>query len=138
MKDLGLTSFYIHRKVESIFEGDNLRYLTELRGSHFSRFFYNKPTILINEIGRFLSFYSPALYFGQSILIIFFPFWLMGIIDLIKNKKAKVFLILFLAGIPVYLIDQRSFIFTLPIFLVYAYITYLGLKEVIKKWQRRE
>ncbi len=138
MKELSLIPFYIQRKVESIFTGDNLRYLTELRGSQFSRLFYNKPTILVNELGRFLSFYSPTLYFGQYFLIILFPFWLLGIIELIRKRNIKVFLILFLVGIPVYLIDQRNLAFLSPIALVYLYLVYLGARTVIKKWQKQK
>lgn len=119
-----------------IFEGNNLRYLTELRGSQFSRFFYNKPTIIIYELGRFLSFYSPLLYFSESFLIIFFPFWLIGIIEILERKNWKVFIILFLAGIPVYLTDKRDFISILPIGIVYAYIAFVGLKFVFKKWRK--
>lgn len=133
MNQISLIPFYIQRKLELLFTGDNLRYLTELRGSPISRIFYNKPTILLNEIGRFLSFYSPIIYFGQSILIVLFPFWLIGVVDLIKRKRIKVFVLLLIVGIPVYLIDQREIIFVLPIALIYIYIIALGIKKVLKR-----
>lgn len=133
MNQISLIPFYIQRKLSLIFTGDNLRYLTELRGSPLSRFFYNKPTILLNEIGRFLSFYSPVLYFGYGVLIVLFPFWLIGIFDLIERKRIKIFILLFIVGIPVYLIDQRDLIFILPIALVYLYIVYLGIKRIFKR-----
>ncbi len=132
MNQITLIPFYIQRKIELLFTGDNLRYLTELRGSTISRLFYNKPTILMNEFGRFLSFYSPNIYFGWSILIVFFPFWLIGLVDLIKRKQVKIFILLLILGVPVYLIDQRDLIFVLPIAIIYVYITYLGLKKIFK------
>jgi len=124
-----------------IFEGDNLRYLTELRGSPLSRLFYNKATILLNEFGRFLSFYALRYYFGPLFLIIFFPLWILGITDLIMRKKWKIFVMLLLAGIPVYLFDKRELLFLAPIALVYLYIAGAGLIyliKLIKKWQNKK
>ena len=119
-----------------IFSISNLRFIHELRGSPLSRFFYNKPTILLDEFGRYLSYYSPRFYFAEVFLIIFFPFWLAGIVELITRKNWKIFAALFLAGIPVYLIDKKDFISFLPIGVVYAYITYVGLKFVTKRWRK--
>lgn len=124
------------RDFSIIFKGDNLRYLVELRGSQFSRIYYNKVSILLFELGRYLSFYSPRIYFAESFLIVFFPFWLLGIFRLILNKNWKPFLYLILAGIPVYLIDKRDLISTLPISVVYAYITYVGIGYIFNKWQK--
>lgn len=126
------------RSLSIIFKGDNLRYLTELRGSPLSRLFYNKATILLDEFGRFLSFYGLRSYFGPSIFVFLFPFWLIGFIEIIRDKRWRVLLTLFLAGIPVYLVDKREFISLVPITIVYMYITYLGFVFLTKKWLNKK
>lgn len=126
-------SFYVARKIDSVFSGDNIRYVIELRGSEFSRVFYNKGLILINEFFRFLSFFSPNLYFKYGLLIIFFPFWFLGIIKVIREKRTRLFLVLFTFGTLAFLIDQRSLTFLFPIGMVYVYLVWEGLRSFLQR-----
>lgn len=124
------------RDFSIIFKGDNLRYLVELRGSQYSRLFYNKVSIILFELGRYLSFYSPRIYFAESFMILLFPFWLFGIFDIISKREWNVFRYLLIAGIPVYLIDKRDVVSTLPISIIYGYIIFVGFRFVLNKWQK--
>ncbi|MEK7497987.1 MAG: hypothetical protein AAB656_03650 [Patescibacteria group bacterium] len=68
-------SFYVGRKIISIFSGDNIRYINELRGEGLTRIFYNK------------------------ILIVLFPIWVFTIIKIIREKRFKALALLSVFGI---------------------------------------
>lgn len=42
-----------------LFSGDNIRYVIELRDGFLPRLFFNKALIVINELIKFLSHFSP-------------------------------------------------------------------------------
>jgi hypothetical protein len=126
--------FLIERKVSSIFSGDNIRYVIELRGAEGPRIYYNKALILINEFFRFISFLSPKYYFRYGILILLFPLWLLGIITLIKKKKVKIFVLLFILCFVSYLLDQRSLNYLFPIGLSYLYIACEGIYSLFRRF----
>ena len=125
--------FLIERKVLSIFSGDNIRYVIELRSAEGPRIFYNKALILINEFFRFISFLSPKYYFRYGILILLFPLWLLGIIVLIKKKKVKIFVVLFIFCFVSYLLDQRNLNYLFPIGLAYLYIACEGTYSLFRR-----
>lgn len=130
--------FYFNRKVDSVFSLSNLRYILDLRwetpnydrSDLYSRVYYNKLTLIAGEFFSFLTYLSPKLYFQSSdgwkllpsgieaIPVILFPFWIFGILKLIKEKRLKPFLMLFIFGMAAFLVGQRNFHFLFPIILV--------------------
>ncbi len=138
---------YFNRKVNSVFSLSNLRYISELkwetpdynRNDFYSRVFYNKATVLVDEFFSFLTFLSPKFYFQsndegkllpqgiEAIPVVLFPFWIFGILKLIKEKRSKPFLMLFIFGMAAFLVGQRNFHFLFPIILVNLYLTNEGL-----------
>jgi len=139
--------FYFNRKVESVFSLSNLRYILDLRwetvaydrNDLYSRAYYNKATLVTGEFFSFLTYLSPKFYFQSSdgwkllppgieaIPIVLFPFWIFGILKLIKEKHLKPFLMLFIFGMAAFLVGQKNFHFLFPIILVNLYLTNEGL-----------
>jgi hypothetical protein len=126
--------FLIERKVTSIFSGDNIRYVIELRGSEGPRIYYNKVLILVNEFIRFISFLSPKYYFRYGILVLLFPLWLLGIIALIKKRKVKTFILLLFFCFISFLIDQRELGYLFPIGIIYLYIVCEGIYSLFRRF----
>lgn len=131
MNDFSLVPFYIQRHLDSIFGIANLRFIIDLRGSFLSRFLYTKITLLILEFIKFLDFLSPKLYFQNPVLFILFPFWVFGILSLIKERKFKIFAILFIFGFIGYLIGEKRVIFLFPVEIIYILISIKGIKSLI-------
>lgn len=125
--------FHVERKLFSIFSGDNIRFINELRGDYGSRIFYNKGLILINEFFKFLSFFSPKLYSGSGVLIILFPIWIIAVLKVIKERRLSILVLLGFWGTIAFLVDQRSLSYLFPIGLVYLYL----VCEVIYSLLRR-
>lgn len=126
--------FLIERKILSIFSGDNIRYVIELRGETGSRIFYNKILILINEFFRFISYLSPKYIFRYGLLVILFPLWVLGILRIIKKKKTKVFILLFIFCFISFLLDQRSLSYLFPIGIIYLYIVCEGIYSLLRQF----
>ncbi len=122
-----MVPFYIERHLSSIFSISNLRFIIDLRGSFLSRFLYTKITILLIEATKLLGFLSPKIYFENPFFFILFPFWVLGILKLIKNKKFNLFLVLLGMAFLAYLINEKNLYFLFPIFTIYIYIAVIGL-----------
>ena len=122
-----------NNKINSIFALYNLRYSVELISSQSTRIFYNKFLVLMSEGFRAVTFLSPSIYFSNLISVIFLPFWFMGILYFIKVGNFKIFIILFMVAIFVYLIGEKEIYYLLPIILFYIYFVFIGIKNLWSK-----
>ena len=126
--------FYIERKVGLIFNGDNIRYVIDLRTGGISRLFYNKILILINEFFRMLSFFSPKHYLVHDALVLLFPFWVLAIIKIVREKKLKYTLTLSALGFFAFLVDQRNIVFLFPMAIVYIYLICEEIYSLLRRF----
>lgn len=114
-----------------------------------SKLYYNKASLVFNEIWDFVDFFSPRFYFlaGDStpltpkntepLLTVFFPFWIFGIVFLLKNNKNKIFIFIFTNCLIAYLLGQKNLIFLWPTLLAYAYISIIGLQNIKNKLAKK-
>ena len=118
------------------------------REEFISKVYYNKGTVLLDDFFSLTTYFSPRLYFQsgdgtnfspnrvEPIAIPLFVFWIMGIVELIKNKKYKLFIAAFLFGIFAYFAGQRNFAFLFPVAGIYTWISIYGI-ELLKKIQTK-
>lgn len=121
------TPAYLHQGISSLFSIDKIRYSVELnRDTPVTRVFYNKVSYFIGVAFSSLSLASPRnLFIGsdfEPILIIFLPFFFIGLYKIIEDKNVWWFIFLFVTGFLIYLTGQTSpyFIIFLVPFYLYA------------------
>jgi hypothetical protein len=139
----------VKNNLSLIFSLDNQAKLYEVRWNAFgmkkenilSKIFYNKGYILVDNLFSFLSYTSPRMYFQagdgtrfsppnvEPLAGILFPFWVIGIIFLIKKNKFKPIVLTLLFSFLAFLIGIRTFAFLLPILIIYTFIA----SEVLNK-----
>lgn len=132
----------VKNNLSLIFSPDNQVKLYEVRwnafgenkGNLLSKIFYNKGYILVDNLFSFLSYASPRMYFQagdgtrfsplnvEPLAGILFPFWVIGIISLIKKNKFKPIVLTLLFSFLAFLIGIRTFAFLLPILIIYIFI----------------
>ncbi|AKM82824.1 hypothetical protein A2422_02545 [Candidatus Woesebacteria bacterium RIFOXYC1_FULL_31_51] len=142
---------YFKKNISSIFSSDNLMKIQEVRWNAFgnekedllSKIYYNKVYVMLDNFFSFLSYTSPRPYFQagdgtrfspsgvEPIAGILFPFWVLGLISLIKNRNFK--LIFWTLGISLFtfLLGKRNLAFLLPVLLIYINI---ASKSVNRKY----
>ena len=120
-------------KIDSVFALYNLRYSVELVTASYTRIFYNKFTVLVSEFFRALTFLTPSFYFCNIFLFLFFPFWLAGILYLIKVGDFQIFIKLLLVTLIVYLMGEKNIFFLWPIAIFYIYFIFIGIKQIWPK-----
>jgi len=131
---------YVPFKVKSIFEIYNLRFVWDLRShSLVSPYFYNKVSLLLNNLSEVLSLMSPKTYFVDSMVFgswemipfFLFPLWFVGVWRLIEQRSVNVFIFLVIFSFVAYLVGQRSVYFLFPSALVNLYIVNEGLDKAL-------
>jgi len=116
-------------KINSIFALHNLRYSVELVSSPYTRIFYNKITVVVNELFTALTYLSPKIYFTNIWTVIFLPFWFIGILQLIKRGNYMIFIKLLIVVFIIYLVGEKEIYYLWPIGLFYIYFIYIGFKS---------
>lgn len=144
---------YTSQRVSGVYTESNLKFVEDLRWVNLhvyqqpfrARFFYNKLTVMVNELLKVMDYISPRLYFQsgdgsnlsppgvEPIPVIFFPFWLIGIFTLVKKKTFKPLLLSLLFAFIAFVIGRRTLSFLLPNLFLYVYIAGSGMKAVISK-----
>jgi len=135
--------------ISQTFTGTDLTKIEELRwysfgharGSFLGRIFYNKGRILLTRAFEYLVLLAPRFYFqsgdGSAFsfaniepipLILFVP-WVLGLLQLIDQKKWRPLLIWFFSPILAFLSGQRNFAYLLPTAIINVYISTLILKN---------
>ena len=140
---------YFKKNISSFFSSENLMKVEEARWYAFgekneeliSKIYYNKAYVLADNFFSFLSYSTPRPYFQsgdgtkfsprgvEPVAGLLFPFWIFGLISLIKEKKLKP--ILWTLGITffAFLLGQRNFAFLLPVLIIYVYIASKSLNK---------
>ncbi len=108
----------------------------------YSKLFYNKGSIIVDEFFSFLSFFGPRYYFQsgdgtifspgkvEPIPVLLFPFWLMGLSMFIKNKRVGIVLLYILLVFIVFLLGKFELPFVWPVIVFNIYLSYFALKNV--------
>ncbi|TSC88462.1 MAG: hypothetical protein G01um101416_130 [Microgenomates group bacterium Gr01-1014_16] len=135
--------------IKSKSQSQYLIYIDELRwaGRSFhrndllSRILYNKSLFVLNEFFDFIQYAQPKLYFLagdgsvfsprrlEPISSLLFPFWILGILKIIKDKKFLVpsaYCLFMLIG---YASGQKNLALLFPVLILNVYISTLGLKD---------
>lgn len=119
------------------------------REDFFSKAYYNKGLILIDDFFSLTTYLSPRLYFQsgdgtgfspsgvEPLATPLFVFWVLGILHLVKKGKYKLFVSVFLFAAFAYLAGHRNFAFLFPVAAVYAYISVSGIESLGKKLPKK-
>ncbi|MEJ2347967.1 MAG: hypothetical protein P8Y17_02075 [Patescibacteria group bacterium] len=154
-----LTKFptYFREKTTTIFSIEKLSFIQEMRWSAFgkekdeliSRVYYNKALILVENSFEYLSLLSPRIYFQagdgtefspprvEPIPAILFFFWIFGLVRLIKQRKFKILLFLFVSPILAFLAGRRNLVFLFPTFIFYLYVASLGFDFLFRNHPKK-
>jgi hypothetical protein len=144
------TGSYFKNNIHSIFSDDKVSKVDEARWNAFgpkkeelpAKLFYNKGTVLLDDAFSLLTNLGPRIYFQsgdgtrlsppkvEPIAIPLFAFWVLGIIDLIKNKKFRLFIWSFLIAIAVYIFGQRNMAYLFPLSIIYSWIAVCGIESL--------
>jgi len=134
---------YFSSNIHSLTSTDKLSKINEERWNAFgseredllSKVYYNKGTALMDDLFSALSYLSPRIYFqsGEGS----FLFWILGLVDLLRNKKFKPILLALLFALTTYIFGQRNMAFLFPIAIIYLFISLRGI-EVIKSTKFRK
>ncbi len=135
--------------IKSKSQSQYLIYIDELRwagrGFHrndlLSRILYNKSLFILNEFFDFVQYTQPKLYFLagdgsvfsprrlEPISSLLFPFWILGILKILQNRRA-LFIILYSLFMALgYASGQKNLALLFPILILNVYISTLGLKN---------
>ena len=157
VSELQKSPVYIEKKINSLFDDERVVRIGRLRWAHveesefkifLSRAFYNKLMIFVDEFFSFTSFLSPRIYFQagdgsgfsppgiEPIPIILFPFWIYGILRLIKERRYRAIYLLLLFGFGAFLFGQRKLTYLWPVLLVNIYFAKEGLAAISKSRTR--
>lgn len=133
---------HVVQKVSSLFGPNNVKPMEDMRWISGNRLFFNKLTVIVKEGVEYWQFLAPRFYFlagdgtnfssrkVEPIPTILFPFWIMGWFVLVREKKWKPLVWLALAGAVGYLSGQKNMAILLPVLVVYAYISAVGINSV--------
>lgn len=109
------------------------------RNDLLSRLLYLRASFLVNEAFDFVQFATPRLYFAvgdgshfspariEPVPVLLFPFWLFGLIQIVKTCNWRVFILLFISLLPAYLSGHKNLALLFPAVIVHIYISVLGL-----------
>lgn len=135
--------------IKSKSQSQYLIYIDELRwgGRSFhrndllSRILYNKSLFVIQEFFDFVQYAQPKLYFLagdgsvfsprrlEPISSLLFPFWILGILKILNNRRASFMILYSLFMFIAYASGQKNLALLLPILILNVYISTLGLKD---------
>jgi hypothetical protein len=136
---------------ENITSTNRLEWLTTLdelkwagvfihRNNFLSKILYQKLDLVPKEMFEFSEFISPRFYFVtgdgsqftpsrvEPISTLLFPFWLVGILQLIKQKKFKPLLLAIGVAFIAYLAGKKDFGFLWPNLIIFTYIANIGIE----------
>lgn len=139
----------IKNNLSNFFSADSLLKIEESRWNAFgedredllSKLYYNKGYYLIDRLFDYLTFLSPRFYFQagdgtnfspprvEPIAGILFPFFVFGVLKLVKEKNKKILILTILLSFLAYMTGQKNFIFLFPIMIIYVYISSLSLQN---------
>lgn len=144
---------YFSRNMRSFFSDENLMKIQEVRWNAFgekredilSKIYYNKGYIIVDNFFSYVSYFMPRSYFQagdgtrfspkgvEPIAGILFPFWVIGLISIVKDKNFKPLYLVLGISLFAFLLGQRNLAFLFPVMLVYIYIAAksLGKKQFI-------
>lgn len=146
---------YLISKLENIYSEQRLVRAGLMRWSDvdqgfiriFSKILYNRFTILIDELFDYLSFLSPRIYFQagdgsafsppevEPIPVILFPFYIIGITEVIREKWKIMIIYLSFAGMA-YFAGNKTLSYLLPVLIMNIYFVSLGVGRLKNKVQR--
>ena len=137
--------------IKSKSQSQYLIYIDELRwaGRSFhrndllSRVLYNKALFVVQEFFDFVQYAQPKLYFLagdgsvfsprrlEPISSLLFPFWLLGILKVLKEIKSyRLLTTIYLLGIFLaYASGQKNLALLFPILILNVYISTVGLRD---------
>jgi len=143
------TPQFISQKVNNLYSDQNIDIIKQLRrlpDNKIDRLFYNKATLIGRDLMTALTLTKPQIHFYagtggsdsppniEPIPIILLPFAILGMVNLIKNKKYT-FLILWLASaIPAQIVDQYNYAFLFPTALFYIYFSTIYISKLKKPY----
>lgn len=108
----------------------------------YSKLFYNKATIIVDEFASYMSLFSPRYYFQsgdgsgfsptnvEPILLVLFPFWLMGIYYLVKSKKMRPIYLYLFSALLIFMFGKRELPFTWIMIVFNLYFCGIALRQV--------
>jgi len=115
---------------------------TEGTTSIVSKIFYNKFLTIPDEAIDYLTFLLPKFYFQagdgsqlsppgvEPIAAILFPFFIIGTVGLIKEKKLKVFFVILASSFVAYVSGRKTISFLFPVLLGYLYLASVGILRI--------
>lgn len=135
--------------IKSKSQSQYLIYIDELRwgGRSFhrndllSRLLYSKALFVAQEFFDFIQYAQPKLYFlagdGQvfsprrlePISSLLFPFWILGILKILKNPRALLIILYSFFMFLGYASGQKNLALLFPILVLNVYVSALGLKD---------
>jgi len=135
--------------IKSKSQSQYLIYIDELRwaGRSFhrndllSRVLYNKTLFVIQESFDFIQYAQPKMYFLagdgsvfsprrlEPISSLLFPFWILGILKILQNRRAFFMLFYSLFMFIAYASGQKNLALLFPVLVLNIYISTLGLKD---------
>lgn len=144
------TNVYLKSNLSQVFSQEKNTKIQELRwvdaqaynNDLFGRVVYNKELNLVDQLGDFVTFLSPRLYFQsgdggtlspknvEPTSLFFYPFWIIGIIALLKTRRFKLLAFLIFFAVASFLIGKKSFQFLLPVVLLYIYFVDIGIGQI--------
>lgn len=111
------------------------------RNDLFSRALYGHHIYALNEFFEFTQFSSPKLFFLagdgsnfsprriEPISSLLFPFWIIGILSLLRQKNIKLLVIFVLCLTFGYISGHKNLAFLFPLLLTQIYICTTGLSS---------
>jgi hypothetical protein len=142
---------YSQNKLDNLFSDERVNKVGAMRWANidtssgkifYSKIFYNKAIILVDEFFSFLSFINPRYHFQsgdgtnfspgkvEPIPILLFPFWFVGLLMSIKKKKNRLLLYYLFIIFLIFLFGKLELPFTFPIIVFNIYISYFALKNI--------
>lgn len=112
--------------------------ITVRRNNIISRVYYSKLAMIPKEVFDYIQFLTPRMYFLtgdgsnfspsrlEPISTLLFPFWVGGVITLVKKKQYKPFLVSLVTAALSFIIGRKNFVFLFPVMVAYIYMASVG------------
>jgi hypothetical protein len=150
IKELIRAPSYFENNIHSMISADKLAKIDEERWNalgpqkeeFFARLLFNKGTVVVDDFFSMLSNLSPRIYFQsgdgtnltpsgvEPIAAPLFIFWILGVINLIKNSKFKLIYWVFVIGCLVYIFGQKNMAYLMPISIIYSAMSVYGIENI--------
>lgn len=130
---------------KNIFLTDFALKIANMQYFNGGRIFFNKINVLFNEIFLSASFLNPRYYFYsgdgsvlspgvvEPLAFVLFPFFIIGFINLLNNKKFNLLLFTVIFAFINYFISPQNILFLTPIAIIYFYISIRNIPKPLKK-----